>query len=499
MIAARKNHFRLSLSAIALAYLVVHGIVATSLPDWLNPLSTFCIVLAELAAIAASIRASRRDTSLRRWWLLLACSMVLHATAMSLDMVTEIRHTVTFNYDPGFQIFFSMLSGVPLLVAVSLQRDRRIWGMARAIYALLSLAVGAVLYLQIFTILTPNGSTNPADAVLISRIFDAIDVFLATGATLRWLGSRESSEYGFFRILSIFLWVDAILPAIHNRIMLQHDYIWLNLFISAPYVLLLVLILTAVDHPVMPRRPSLVRAIRSGSPLFMTLALVFAGVIGLRSHFYIGLTAVLLAVAGYGALNIFTQSRGLETEDSLLLSNKRLEMLIGVDSLTGIANRHAFDKAFGHEMDASRRTKLPLSLLMIDVDQFKPINDLRGHPAGDEILLRIAGALRAALPRATDLVARHGGDEFSVILAATDSAGAIKTANHLIDCIAHLELRHPSTPSGTVTISIGISTYDGSLECSRASLIRAADRALYLAKRRGRNRSEFLPTEDAPR
>jgi diguanylate cyclase (GGDEF)-like protein len=416
---------------------------------------------------------------------------------MSLDMVAEITRTVTFNYDPGFQVFFSMIYGVPLLVAVSLQNDRRIWVLARAVYALLSLAVGAVLYLQLFTLLTMSGSTNPADAVLITRIFDGIDVFLATAATLRWLGAKESAEYGFFRTLSIFLWANAILPAIHNRIMLRHDYIWLDLFISAPYVLLLVLILTAVQRPALPRRPALVRAVRSGSPLFLTMALVFVGVIGFRSHFYIGLVAVLLAIAGYGALNIFTLSRGLETEESLLLSNERLERLIGVDSLTGVANHYAFNKALDRGIAAARRTKLPLSLLMIDVDQFKLVNDLRGHPAGDEILIRIAGALRVILPRSTDLVARQGGDEFSVILAATDTAGALKTANNLIRCIADLELHHPSTPSGKVTISIGISTCDGSLEPSRANLIRAADRALYLAKRRGRNCSEFLPMDGA--
>jgi diguanylate cyclase (GGDEF)-like protein len=467
--------------------------VATRLPDWLAPLSTFCIVLAELAAIAASLRASRSVAyPMRWWWLLLVCSMLFHSTAMSLDIATEITHTVILNSVPGFQIFFSMLYGVPLLVAVSLQSDRRIWSVARLINTLLSVAIGVVFYLQIFTILTVHGSTNPDDAALIARMFDGVDLFLAAAATIRWLGSNEFQERGFFRILSIFLWINTLSPAIHNRIMLHYDYIWLDLFISAPYVFLFVLILTAQQRAARPPSPALVRVVRSGSPIFLIIALVFVGMVASRSHFYIGMTAVFLAIAGGGALNIYTQSRGLETEESLLASKDRLEKLIGFDSLTGIANRHAFDKALDREIAAARRTKLPVSLLMIDVDHFKEVNDEKGHQAGDEYLIRIAGALRAALPRATDFVARYGGEEFSVILAATDRDGAMKAANKLHQGIADLGLHHPAAASGTVTISIGVSTCAGSFQHSPASLLGVADRALYLAKRHGRNCSEFL-------
>ena len=479
--------------AIALVYLLLHGIVATCLPDWLAPLSTLCIVLAELAAVAASLRASQSVSyPVRWWWLLLVCSMVFHSTAMSLDIAAEVTHAVVLNFVPGFQIFFSMLYGVPLLVAVSLQSERRIWSMARAINALLSVAIGAVLYLQIFTLLTVSGSKNPEDAVLIARMFDGIDLFLASAATIRWLGSSESQEYSFFRILSIFLWLNAALPAIHNRVLLHHDYIWLDLFVSAPYVCLFVLILSEQKRPARLPSPALVRVVRSGSPIFLTLALVFVGTVASQSHFYIGLTAVLLAIAGYGALNIFTQSRGLEAEESLLAAKVDLERMIGFDSLTGIANRYAFDEALDLEVSASRRTKLPVSLLMIDVDHFKQINDEKGHQAGDEYLIRIASAIRAALPRATDFVARFGGEEFSVILAATDRDGAMNVAGRLHQQIADLGLDNPATDSGIVTVSIGFSTYDGSPQHSPASLIRAADRALYLAKRRGRNCSDFL-------
>ena len=493
MLAIRQNRLLFSMWAIAPAYLLLHLIVATCLPDRWDPLSTFCIVLAELAAMAAALRASRlAQGPILVFWLLLVCSILFHSTAMSLDIIAEITNAPEFNYVPRFQIFFSLLYGVPLLVAVSMQSERRTWFVTRTIHAILSVAVGAVLYLQLLSLLAISGSSNPADAILITRLFDALDVFLAAASTLRWLGSNEFKERGFFRILSIFLWINAILPAIHNRLLIHHDYVWLDLFVSAPYVFLLVLILTSRDRPAQPPSIVLVRAVRAGSPIFLTMALVCAGVIASRSHFYIGMAAVLLAIAGYGVLNIFTHSHALETEESLLASNIKLERLVGVDSLTGIPNRRALDKVLRREFAAARRARQPLSLLIIDVDHFQQINDMNGHQAGDDCLVHIADALHKALPRMTDFIARYGGDEFSAILPLTNSAGARMAAEKLLECVAQLRLIHPTAPSGTVTVTIGFSTFDGSTHHTRANLIRAADRALYLAKRDGRNRFEYL-------
>lgn len=303
MFVIRRDHARHSFGAIAPAYLLLHGIVATCLPDRLAPLSTFCIVLIEVAAMVACFRASRKAAyPARAFWFLLICSMLFHSTAMSVDIATEIAGTPVFNHVPGFQIFFSMLYEVPLLAAVSIESDRRVLGIARAIHALLSVAIGVVLYLEIFTLLTVQGSRNPADAIVITRLFDGIDLYLAAAATIRWLGSIQLQERGFFRILSIFLWINTILPAIHNRILIRHDFIWLDLFVSAPYVFLLVLILTLRQSSTKPSSLPLVRAVRIGSPIFLATALICVGIIASRSHFYIGLAAALLAIVGYGTI-----------------------------------------------------------------------------------------------------------------------------------------------------------------------------------------------------
>ena len=425
--------------------------------------------------------------------MLLACSALLHSTAMSLDMVEEIGNFPKLNFVPGTQIFFSMISGVPTLLAVSKQFDRRVLGAARAIDTLLSLAIGAMLYLQIISLLTLNGSNSPADALLILRLFDGIDLFLAVAATIRWVGADQPQVRSFFRIASIFLWIDALFPAIHNRLLRQHDYIWLDLFISAPYVVLLVLALTVRPSPVRPLSPAMVRSVRIGSPLFLSLALLFLAVIVTQTHFYIGLAAALLSVAGYGALNILAQSRGLEAEEELRAAKELLEELAGIDGLTGIPNRRTFDSNLKQACMNARRNLVPVSLLMIDVDHFKQLNDAKGHPVGDSYLIQIAGALQRALPRETDSVARYGGEEFAAILPATDRAGAAEVAQKIHRGIAALRLSHPFSPGGFVSISIGCSTLES--RQSPASLIHAADRALYKAKQSGRARTEFFPID----
>lgn len=481
----------LPLWAFAVFYLVLHGVVATCLRDRLAPLSTLCVVLAEVVAIAAAVRTARRTEAPAQvlWWVL-AFGILLHSIAMSLDMVMEATGAPVFNYVPKFSVFFSMLSGLPLLAATSIPFDRRILSVARITHSLLSLAIGALIYLHIVSLLSVHGSTNPAHAMLILRWFDGIDLYLALAATIRWGGSEKPQERVFFSVASIFLWLNALFPAIHNRILIRHDYVWLDLLIAAPYVALCTLMLTARRHP--PRMPSerMVHVVQSSSPIFLSIALLVIGVATSRTHFYLGLSAALLSVVGYGALNVLAQIRARKTEDSLRASKMALDELVRLDSLTGIPNRRAFDNLLNRECAAARRTKRSVSLLMIDVDHFKQLNDTKGHYSGDACLIQIAAALRAALPRTTDFVSRYGGDEFAAILPATDRAGAAEVATRLCGAVSALRLSHPASPFGIVTITIGWSTFDGLLPHSQVSLALAADRALYSAKRNGRNRCE---------
>lgn len=205
-----------------------------------------------------------------------------------------------------------------------MQFDRRILRVGQAAHALVCLAIGTLLYMQIFSHLTLHGSTNPADAVLISRLFDGIDLFLAFAATIRWCGSGQSAERSFFRITATFLWINTVFPAIHNRILVRHDFVWLDLFISAPYVVLAVLIVEGRQGAAPPAEASIVRLVQSGSGIVLSIALLVMGVVTARTHFYLGLAACLLSMVAYGVLNTLAQTRVRETEESLLMSKARL-------------------------------------------------------------------------------------------------------------------------------------------------------------------------------
>jgi len=332
-------------------------------------------------------------------------------------------------------------------------------------------------------------------------LFDAIDFFLAGAAMIRWMGSCDVEERRFYRTLTLFLWMNAVFPAVHNRILIHHDYVALDLLISAPYVFLVPLALRDQGRAVRQPAAGFVRTVRSGSSLFHAGALVFLAVIASHSHFYLGLVTAMVGIIGYGILNVFVQNRGLEAEDALLASKAELEKLVDLDGLTGIANRRGFDEALHREFAVTLRTQQPVSLLMIDVDLFKSLNDAKGHLAGDRYLVQIACVLQTALSRTTDFVARYGGEEFAAILPATDGIGATIAAEKVRKAVADLRLSHPGSDYGTVTVSVGVATFDGSGRGSPDDLTETADNALYTAKRKGRNLCVFRKmgvSSDAP-
>lgn len=168
------------------------------------------------------------------------------------------------------------------------------------------------------------------------------------------------------------------------------------------------------------------------------------------------------------------------------------------DPLTGLANRIKFDEELEQELRSSRRSGQPLSLLLLDVDHFKRLNDGLGHPAGDEVLRALSTILRGRARRPRDLVARLGGDEFAVLLPETtpQAAAAIATTIH-VD-LANLSSRTGNhVPLPPFTASIGIHTTQNGEETA-AYVFELADNALYQAKQAGRNRSFSHTGEQGP-
>lgn len=174
------------------------------------------------------------------------------------------------------------------------------------------------------------------------------------------------------------------------------------------------------------------------------------------------------------------ERRTAEWQHQLVAINAALCVESSTDSLTGLANRRAFDQQLEAEIQRAHRLLYPLSLLMIDIDHFKGINDAFGHPAGDQVIRQVAANIRHAL-RTTDYAARIGGDEFVAILPGTDLHGARVIAER---CRLGLEA-HPWRQQ-PVHISVGIGQLSpGSLDGS--ALVEDADRSLLRAKELGRN------------
>lgn len=174
-------------------------------------------------------------------------------------------------------------------------------------------------------------------------------------------------------------------------------------------------------------------------------------------------------------------------------ANRELTRLSSADGLTGIANRRRFDETLLKEWRRCARDGRPLTLLLMDVDFFKPFNDNYGHQVGDECLKAVARTLAETLHRPSDMVARYGGEEFAAILPDTDQTGARAVAEALREAVQGLAITHRfSAVSRVVTLSVGLACEHPARgdDNGFVRLLKSADAALYEAKKNGRNRVE---------
>jgi diguanylate cyclase (GGDEF)-like protein/PAS domain S-box-containing protein len=187
-----------------------------------------------------------------------------------------------------------------------------------------------------------------------------------------------------------------------------------------------------------------------------------------------------------GALRDISTRKSVE--DQLAQANQRLEILAARDGLTGLANRRTFDEALAREYLRALREQSMLALMMIDVDRFKSFNDHFGHPAGDECLRRVAGAVESAIRRPGDLAARYGGEEFAVLLPNTDERGAAEVAEAIRAAVRALALPEGVADARAVTVSAGVAAItSGHRRDGHKVMLADADRALYAAKNGGRD------------
>lgn len=195
------------------------------------------------------------------------------------------------------------------------------------------------------------------------------------------------------------------------------------------------------------------------------------------------------------ASKIRAMQRIIQMRQSLLVlarkldaANQELKRLTSLDGLTGIANRRHFDEVLAREWRRAMRQGNELSIIMCDIDFFKLYNDTYGHQNGDDCLRRIAQTLAQSMDRGGDLLARYGGEEFVAVLPGTSLSGAAFVAGQMRQAVSKLGLEHNGSPYGIVTTSFGVASATAMQETDPLDIVGAADRALYEAKRAGRNR-----------
>ena len=190
------------------------------------------------------------------------------------------------------------------------------------------------------------------------------------------------------------------------------------------------------------------------------------------------------------------ENRVRERTEELEKANRKLQEMSSTDALTGTRNRRHFDQAYASELKRMQRDGTDLSLLLLDIDHFKRINDTWGHQIGDECLRLVAQTIGQHSRRDSDTLARVGGEEFCILLPNTSAAGAIFLGETIRNAIAVLS-PEISGQRLSITISIGIASSSQQLPMSPERLLNLADQALYRAKQQGRNRVElFEPAQD---
>lgn len=170
------------------------------------------------------------------------------------------------------------------------------------------------------------------------------------------------------------------------------------------------------------------------------------------------------------------------------LQYKKARLLAHSDALTGIRNRSTFEESFERELHLAQRHQQDITLLVIDIDHFKQVNDQHGHAVGDELLIAVANRIQASI-RTTDMLFRYGGEEFVAVLTNSDCEASYDIAERILQSVREIELQTGSQTLG-VTVSIGLACRD--TQDDRHSLFNRADKAMYAAKHAGRDQIQVI-------
>jgi diguanylate cyclase (GGDEF)-like protein len=442
--------------------------------------SALLIVLMLFVAVLGSAIAMNKISApaLRRPWLLIALAAFSNAIAEFLwYYYSVVLHKSPFPSiaDVFYLLFYPLLlAGILCLPFLPLGRERRVlFGLDTLIIVVVG---GLFLWYFILAPMQVQGEGSFADTVAL--IYPVADLLLLT--SLVALIQRDVNDVDRMVLISLSvsmlatLFVD-ILFAINETYGIPYEMPSLNIWWMASYAAMVVAAARQILHPTAKGSGA------SGTfhPLLRNALLYLGPTLGLGLAFFNFITGTAddLRLRGTLVVSIFLVFLVLLRQYVVLRDNMRLykemEQLAVTDALTGLYNRHYFNTAIETEVKRAERYKRSLSILMMDVDNFKAYNDTHGHLEGDKMLQNIANLLRSRI-RATDLLARFGGDEFVAILTETNREQAQAVALKIEQSMAGRYKQHD------LGMSIGIAVSQPGL--SATNLLAEADKQLYLVK-----------------
>ena len=387
------------------------------------------------------------------------------------------------------------LSAVPL--AFVLAGDWRVTHrpLARLVDGVIAATLGYGFFLYTWAILTARGEPDDAGVINMIWLLDAQNLFLTLGAASRLYSSDTSTERKLFGAVLVYQVLYQGLLFYNNHYVAGDPSYGIEqaCIVNFAFAALAVVALSQSEVTLDFRPdPRLSRTIRAASPMLLAGALLLVALFMIRVDYNLGCAGIVIAAVGYTLRTSLNQARHIERGDLLLRERRELEAIASTDALTGLANRYMLDRALESLVTGVGGLEQTLSVLMVDIDLFKSLNDHYGHPTGDACLRSVAAALQKALARPDDLVARYGGEEFVVLIEDTDAAGALVVAERLRGAVAALRIENIATPLGIVTVSVGAATVLRGERANPEDLVATADQALYIAKRAGRNQIHGL-------
>lgn len=484
------SRFSLRDLAVVLGLLLAHFFVVSRASGVEDLASAPFQIAAELLAAWGCCKQARASRSRARLgWSYLALACVLTA-ANTLSCLWVYRwQGASYDY-ANISDYFYVLNYIAALLAVTWSKEEPPSGRLLWIDLVLLGICLLLSYVVLFDRLPfSDRLAQPVPADILVFSFNLMNGALVVFAIARLIGrSAQSYRAVFDRSLALFILLFEPIVCIYN-LYFESQPGPQDTLIALPFLVLWLITNRPRPEAVAEeRRNSFALIIDSIGPAIFTAVAISLGVVVGQTHTWLGFWMVVSVFAMSAMRGAVRQSRYIRLQEQLLEANRTLEHISFNDGLTGIANRRRFDLVLGACYELAKRNGSPLSLLLIDIDHFKALNDSQGHLKGDECLIQVAGALRANILRASDLSARYGGEEFAVLLPETDLTHALTVAHRLLSAIEALRIHNPSASGPHLSISIGAASLDLKSMHSASQLVDAADAALYRAKHAGRAR-----------